>query len=302
MFTTLSEYLAEDPGGELFSREQSALVNGLLRVFYKNMWPNLISQYPTIIAIEQEMLYKHHGNMVFMCKPDLVLESPEGELVYCEWKSSSSKKEEWINQWNTSIQVHATMKAIEETLKKPVLGTIVQGLYKGYYSYGKFSSPIAYGYYYQKAANPPFTKGSVMYSSEYKAGYKRTPVWEMEGGMKTWVERMSQETTSEQLPQTPLIFPRWDLSDAFFRQRTTRESNILNTTHFDGSDLSVEELDTLYPQSFKACSPGYGHKCNFYTICHGGPAILEDPLSNGYILKNHEHEAPYHELAKELGL
>lgn len=126
---------------ELYAKEQSTLVEGLIRGFYKYQWPQLMAMYPKILAIEQEMPYTYE-TLLYMSKPDLVAATPEGQVAYIEYKSTSSKKPEWINSWNSAIQLHSTTRAIESHLGERIDHVVVQGLYKGYEAYGKQSSPF----------------------------------------------------------------------------------------------------------------------------------------------------------------
>lgn len=286
----------------LYAKEQGSLVEGLLRGFYRHMWPRLMEQYPTILAIEQPMVFRHDhlgqpdptGLFGFMAKPDLVLGDIEGNCFYIEFKSTSSKKESWIDSWNTAVQVHATVRAIEAHLKREVTGVIIQGLYKGFESYGKQSSPVCYAYL--KAGNPPFTDTVISY--EYKPGLKRFPTWELPGGVATWVAGMPEAILADQFPQTPPIYPKDDLINNFFLQSAIREAEIAAvTTQIEQPDTSPEQrlqlLNRHFPQAFEQCSPAWGYGCSYRGICHGGG---NDPLEHGFILRNTEHEEEYKEL------
>src|SRR3990167_979437 len=309
VFTTLKDYagdVPEESAEYLQALEQSSLVEGLIRGYYKSVWPSLIAQYPEIIGIEHECIFPHDeygkltpkGPFVFMAKPDLILSNGD-DWIYVEFKSTSTKKIEWINSWRTAMQVHATAKAIEFTLNKEVAGTIIQGLYKGSSNYGKFSSQLVYAYY--NKGNPPFSKEAI--SHEFKSGLKRTPIWNIEGGMSSWVNKIPSEVLSEQFPQTPLISINDAMCDDFFHQRALREQSISKIIPFLKDPATQESarkliLNTHYPQSFSQCSQAWGKECPFYRICHG-PADV-DPLSFGFIQKNREHQEAYKELAAKL--
>jgi len=114
-----------------FASEQGALVEGILRGFYKHVWPGLMKAYPKIVAIEKELTYKYDG-LTFMARPDIILEDKDGGIWYVEYKSTASKDARWINSWQTAVQLHSTCRAIEQTLGVKPTGVIVQGLYKGY--------------------------------------------------------------------------------------------------------------------------------------------------------------------------
>lgn len=277
-----------------FANEQAALVEGLLRGFHKQVWPRLMKQYPVIKLIEKEMVYKHDG-LGFMSKPDLVLGDAEGNNWYVEYKSTSSKKEAWVNSWNTAIQLHSTIRAIESSLGDKITGVIVQGLYKGFESYGKQSSPFCYAY--RRNGNPPFSETETIY--EYKSGFKRVPTWELEGGVKAWVESMPDHVLAEQFPQAPPIFVKDDLIDAFFEQRKWREHEI----EMANGVLAIADeeskkgiLDITFPQRFDQCVPGWGKSCSYLKLCHG-PQV--DPLTAGYEWRDEEHLEGYRKLVAD---
>ena len=287
MFDSLSASTGDNEYEVLtFANEQSALVEGLLRGFHKHVWPRLIAQYPTIVAVEQEMTYVH-DNLTFMARPDLVVGDAEGNNYYIEYKSTSSKREEWINSWGTAVQLHSTIRAIESTLGISMTGVIIQGLYKGYQSYNKQNSPFCYAY--KRNGNPPFTKDEIAY--EYKAGFKRYPTWELPGGVKAWVNGMSTEALADQFPQTPPIFLKQDLIDRFFAQRAIRENEI-NMAHQMMAACTHEKdkqiiLDGSFEQNFEACSPAWGRGCAYRQICFGN---VTDPLSSGFSYRTSHHD------------
>lgn len=527
-----------------FSSEQACLAEGLLRGFYKHAWPGLLRRYPKIVAVERDVVFKHNqeglsdpaGLFEFHAKPDLILSTDdETEVVYNEYKTSSNKKEQWINSWDKSIQAHATLAAINQTLGLDLAGIIVQGLYKGYAcltpetdiltadlrwipvgmlkvgdkiagfdeqpqmgltgkpvrkwaeaevqcvgrdwlpsyeltlsngriviasanhlwlttkkgngtgsavwtktcelttkhnliqvlepwfdntsydggylagafdsegcmvqhkdklgydntwlsftqnnnvvlkevtrilekfgfnsvaykhinrsthninvatrpdvlrllgsfrpkrllekfsfnklggirvqqlvqpteikfvgkrqvvtlgtstetliaeglathnSYGKLSTPLAYAYH--RYGNPPFTKTETRY--EWSAGFKRYPVWHLEGGVKKWIESMPEEVLMEQFPCTPLIFPDEDLITRFFKQRAIRETEVKAASKLIQDETLAKPirdyaLDHTFPQHFNKCKPAWGFECAFQQLCHGQ---VNDPVKAGF--------------------
>ncbi len=268
-----------------FVHEQMCLIEGLIRGFHKHVWPKLIKDYPKILFIEEEMLHSYNG-LGFMAKPDLVMADTEGNAVYIEYKSTSSKKDDWINSWNTAIQIHSTCRAIESTHGVKIQSTIVQGLYKGYVAYGKQTSPFCYGY--KRNGNPPFTSEEVSY--EYKAGLKKVPVWEVEGGIKAWVEGMPEDILATQFPQTPPIFIKDDLVNSFLKQRDYREHEIQMAVqmmeHAD-EESKREILNVAFPQKFDQCYPSFGYKCPYVKICFGN---VTDPLKDGFVWREPHHQ------------
>lgn len=267
-----------------YAMEQSTLVEGMLRGFYKHVWPTLMALYPNIIAIEQEMQYEHDG-LIFMSRPDLVVADSHGNNFYLEYKSTSSKKDTWINSWGTAVQLHSSIRAVESSLGIDVTGVQVIGLYKGYESYGKQSSPFCYAY--RRAGNPPFSREE--FSHEYKPGFRRHPVWELPGGVKAWVAGMTSEQLADQYPVTPQIFINDALVDSFFTQRAYREHEIkVAMQMMEPADEEGRQsiMDIAFPQKFSECSPAYGRPCQFKRICHGG---VTNPLEQGWELRQAHH-------------
>lgn len=274
--------------GQQHANEQATLVEALIRGYFRSVWPNLIAEYPIVLAFEEELLLKHDidgklkedGNFYYKCIPDLVLSNGEAQR-YVEFKSTSSKKEQWINSWSYAIQVHATAKTVEMATEVPT-STQVVGLYKGYENYGKLNTPLVYGYF--KAGNPPFVKEE--WSYEYKAGLKRTPVWEREGGVKRWIEEMPLPLLSEQFPLTGPIFTKDHLVEEYLAQRAVRESVIslsVNVLKGASPDQIRDIMHGTFPQKFSACNPGWGRECDFIRLCHGEQGV--DPTKRGFSIK-----------------
>lgn len=286
LYTGIMTANGGDVDKEPFALEQTALTVGLLRGFHKHVWPRLLDQYPEVVAVEQEMLYTHDG-LQFMSRPDLVLRDRDGCLWYIEYKSTSTNKESWMNSWSTAVQLHSTCRAVEATLGEKVTGVIIQGLYKGYVSYGKQSSPFCYAYH--RAGNPPFSNEQFIY--EYRAGFTRYPTWEMPTGVKGWVEDMPESILAAQFPQAPPIFINDTLIDRFFEQRAHREREIRMGRDASNNPVNNDEvnnmvLDMAFPQRFDQCMPAWGSPCSYRKLCHGR---IEDPLTAGYTYREPHH-------------
>ena len=264
------------PTGGDFAIEQSHLIEAMIRGFARHTWPRLMQQYPTIIAVEQEVVYDIDDQIRFMSRPDLILADAEGNWFVIEYKSTGSKKEAWVAQWSTAVQVHSQMKAIEASMGTLPTAVIVVGLYKGYVSYGKLSTPLVYGY--KQNGQPPFRPD--LWSFEYQKGYWRTAAWTRPGGIKQWIADMPDDVLSNQYPVTPPLFLKEDMVDRFFTQTRWREHEIkmacqmLNSGEMD-AEAQQNILDVAFPQRFDQCRLGYGKSdegitCEYLPICHGG--------------------------------
>ncbi len=277
------------PDEDEYAQEQSCMVEGMVRGFYKHVWPRLIQQYPVITFVEKEMEFPHdrdgkfdpEGEFVFIAKPDLILSNDQGEAVYFEYKTTSSKNEKWVNSWDTAIQLHSVIRAVKATTGLDITSVVVQGLFKGFESYGKQSSVFCYAY--KKAGHPPFSEEQISY--EYRSGFKRTPVWELDGGIREWVEEMPDHVLADQFPQTPPIFINDDLIDQFFKQRAVREAQIREfRQHID----PIDRIDEVFPQRFDQCQPAWGFACSYRKLCHSGV----DPFEEGYVWREPHLQHP----------
>jgi hypothetical protein len=273
------ESLVKD--GEDYANEQACLMSGMVLGLFKHIWSRIVTPETKILLVEQELNLKLGDSQIFMAKPDLVTEL-EGIVTYWEYKTTKSKKDEWISSWDTAVQLHSTVKAIKEVAGISVDQVVVQGIYKGYESYGKQSSPFCYAY--KLNGNPPFTRDQILY--EYKPGSRRIPVWDLPGGVQKWVSDMPENVLANQFPQTPPIFVNDELLEKFFKQASKREQEI--SEGVDCYGISDEEmLDSYFPQRFDQCKPAYGRECEFRRICHGE---VQDPLSEGFTWREPHHE------------
>ena len=256
--------------GRPIAPEQAALVEGLVRGFAKAVWPSMTEKYE-IVAIERMFEYEHGDSLVFLCKPDLLVRDSEGLLHYIEYKTTSSIKDRWFNSWDTAVQLHSAARVVKDALGEDLESVIVQGLYKGWSSYGKQSSPFCYGYH--KPGQPPFQEE--VWSYEYRSGLRRTPLWEKPGGVKSWVDGMPMDMLKKQFPQTPPIYPDDDLIDAFFKQAEYREEDVwegVNTLNNVSAPPKLKDrvMNMTFRQNFSQCSPSFGSDCAFLDLCHGG--------------------------------
>ena len=288
-----------DSDAQYLAEEQCALAEGLLRGFYKVRWPYLTSEYPEIVVCEKELIYNYEVDgqkLRFLSKPDLVRRDKDGALWVFEWKTTGSNKEEWIHQWETAVQVHAQIKTVEEALGEPVAGCIVQGFYKSYVSqWNRLESIFCYAYH--KPGEPPFSKP--IWSYEYKAGLKKFPIWQREGGVKQWLEDMPFQVLASQFPQTPPIFINQTIVEEFFEQQGLREIEIRAARDaVMGMDVFSNERRRIYmktfPKHFESCN-AWNRPCPYKRLCFGAPV---DPLTIGFTPRYSHHQMEQDELDK----
>ena len=276
-----------DSDAQFLADEQCALAEGLLRGFHRSMWQIIQAEYPEVIVCEKELVYNYEidgTKLRFLSKPDLVRRDKDGNLWVFEWKTTLSNKEEWIHQWETAVQVHAQIRTVEEALGEPVAGCIVQGFYKSYISQWKRCESI-FCYAYHHPGNPPFEKPKWAY--EYKAGLKKFPVWQRDGGVKQWIAEMPMALLASQFPQTPPLFKNEMIVEKFFRQQGRREIDIRNYRSFATGGVVPEDIhDRTFPMHFESCN-AWSRPCAYKRLCFGAPV---NPLSIGYTLRHSHHD------------
>ena len=287
----LLEGRERDSDAQFLADEQCALAEGLLRGFHRAHWPRICADYPEIVLCEKDLPYDYNIDgrpLRFVSKADLVRRDKEGQLWIFEWKTTGSIKEEWINSWQTAAQVHAQMKVVEQHLNEPVAGCIVQGFYKSYVSqWNRLESIFAYAYHHP--GNPPFEKPRWAY--EYKAGLKKYPIWNRDGGVKQWVAEMPLPLLQSQFPQTPPIFANEQIIEDFFQGQGLREIEIKDHRPDDPWDpANKRAMMQYFPKMFTGCN-AYNRICGFKRLCFGSPV---DPLSIGF-----EPRVSHHQLEQE---
>lgn len=296
---------------QLFLAEQQAVLEGHLRGFHRHQWPQLQREFPGLFAIEREVTLPLgevpgfdprtgepcRAQLVFMAKPDLLLLDKSNRLVYIEYKTTSSNKEQWLDSWIKAPQLHVYARAIEHSLGQLPEAMIIQGLYKGFYSHGKFNSNLAYGY---RRRGKPGKPDSWMF--EYLAGYRKAPSWDYPGGVKAYIEAMPEHVLAAQFIQTPPIYYDAGIAEAFFRQRRIREGRIaadaevMMAQGWGPHDLP-DLMDRTFPQTLSACTPGWGSICDYVGLC-SGPARV-DPLQVGYEWRRPHHEPEARQMKEE---
>lgn len=285
VFDALLQGLEHDDDSINYAHEQATLVEGMVRGFDKHVWPILSKLYPKVVAIEHECKYDKDG-ISFIRRPDCLAEDTEGNLCYLEWKTSSSKNDKWIASWSTAVQLHATVRAVEQTFGRPVQHVQVIGLYKGYNGFGgKNNSPFTH--IYRSEASPPFVKEMLSY--EYRKGLRKFPVWELNGGQKRNIEGMPANVLADQFPMTAPIYVNDDLIEAWIRQSALREREVIMAKSLaESPDLQQIVMDGTFPQRFDKCVPAWGRACQFRNLCFGRADA--NPLQMGYTVRQTREE------------
>jgi hypothetical protein len=278
-FLTHTAPLSSDP--EWISMEQCSLMEGLIRGSAQIVFPAIKAR-GQIVAVEREVAFID-GGLGMLTTPDIVVKCEDGTFEYHDHKTTQSKQETWFEQWDTSIQSMATVKAVEQTLGARIERVVYHGYYKGWNGDGWQHSPFCWGW--KKDGLAPFQEEEYSYTVMRTKGWFRSPVWEMDGGVKRWMEDMPSDLLSKQFFSTPPLYVNDDLISSFMRQTWRREWAIAGARENirNNPDKREEIMDEVFPQVFKNCP-----KCWAKDLCHQ-PAVSASPLTKGFALREFHH-------------
>jgi hypothetical protein len=112
----------------------------------------------------------------------------------------------------------------------------------------------------------------------------------MEGGVKKWIDGMPENILADQFPQTPLLYLKEDLINAFFAQRADRERQIDLALQMlameEDEDVKAAILNTAFDQHYDQCTPSFGRPCQYKRICFGQ---VTEPLKEGWAYREPHH-------------
>lgn len=319
--------------------EQSALIGGLIWCAGLEFFPWLLEKYE-VVEVEQEDVYvvgctcgygdgigtpeEHEardcGGLGFMARPDLLTRSrtrPDS-YQYWEYKTTGRVTKAWQESWETKVQFHAGVVAVEQRLGIRVDETYVVGLYKGdrrdnREGVRQQSSVCCYGY--KREAKPPHQEegwealfedpGRTPQRLSWQQ-WKKTPIWtqEFEPGfdpVEYWIRWLTPEIRAQQLAIVGPFNRQEILIEGFFRELVPAETRwqqgiwavyeALSTNDWEWSHPSVQAVISEHFQRSWACRKfGLEHECQFKGLCfqHEG---WQDPLGSGkFVLRRPHHE------------
>lgn len=124
--------LADSNLSDIQKKDYATLAEGLIRGFIKTIWPGWLKEYE-IVETEKLRAWEVEKDHVFRFKQDVLLRNrTTGNLVYPDYKTTSSDSPQWVASWTKSPQLHSSMYALEQGYRLKVDHAFVQGFYKGY--------------------------------------------------------------------------------------------------------------------------------------------------------------------------
>lgn len=255
---------------------------GLFWGYATYILPVILNKYD-VIAIEQECQLPINYEVIMLCRPDLCLQrKSDGTIWYPDFKTTGYNTPQWAESWQYSIQQHTGCLAIEQTLKMPVEGAMIIGLYKGFTDRtGKLRSPFTYAYYNSQAD---------CWKLEYTRGWELLSV-DQAGDIGKWLDMLGSDTVKEQFPIVEEIAVNREMLKNFLQQQAWREDEV--TRYLENKAY----LNEVFPQHFKSCKPAFGPACPYIDCCFV-PAVTVDPVgSKLYVIREPHHVTEAMELA-----
>lgn len=278
--------------------EQSWLFECLLRIWAEHRLPILRAEFD-FLKVEPEFLWRlgaeGEDEIFQMIRPDLLARrTADGALFYIEWKTTGYGEDGWAKKWEKNAQVLCNALAIEETLREPVAGVMIEGLLKGprkveYRKSSRFQGMTLQqtSLCYQWEAvdgttHPKWTHGAT-----------HMPLWEVTGlTPKAFVSSLLEP--QQHLCPVPAIAPdREDMADwrESAKWKMLRIQEGLDQIASAAPEEKRKVVSRYFPQNFSACYPfGFGSRCAYFDACFQN-GVRKDPLSHGYQIRTPHHEA-----------
>lgn len=280
---------------EVFHRdEMGALVEALLRGWFRTRWPSFKEQYE-VLEIEKERRTLLAPNVNLMSREDALLRNREdGRLVLLNWKTTSSISD-WDKKWKADVQAWTEALAVEAGVGETVAGCLFEGLYKGVRKDNRQCSSLLYGY---KAPDNPkvdalFRINGWMYRVSYAAYSKATPwarfaVWK-EGAfgpspLDFWIRGIPWDEVSSYFVTSNPIFKDDAITQKWINQLVRTETEIERMLQ---EDISEGEREIYFSQNFSYFNC---KRCTFEKYCFEKADMGED-IASGKLVPRVDHHA-----------
>lgn len=284
-------------------KEQSALLEALLRAWYIVRYPSFIAEYE-ILALEKEELWEVCPDIKFMARADGLLRSrSEGDLYILSFKTAKEYRKKQGDSGRTDIQGISELVAVEERLGERVQGIQMEYLVKG----RRDEWPKGSGIY--QTANPLIRPwcgpngrlAHTWYWEDLDGGhtlgskYRKTFVPDF-SSIADWIDKLASGVVQ---PEAGSCLERYIISPiAYHRNRDEIESWKIQARkqagemdyHGKAVELArMEERDFLgaldehFVQHRHSCE--YPTKCPMWDICFGA-----GPESGKFVAREPHHE------------
>jgi hypothetical protein len=293
---TFTDGLAHDAPSH-YVREQSALVEGLIRTWHLHLMPALLEQYE-VVSVEREWPWMVADDLMVMLRRDAVLrDKSDGSLVVFELKTASTISDDYVKQWRHSGQVLCYVAATEAQYQEPVSGVLFHVLAKGRYMKDDGATSDWQG---QRIQQSPFCYA-------YKVNDLLQTKWAAKGRKVFVPDHMELAEWLPLLDPAKLVLvhlepgpttgeiERWTRQTA--RQEYKLDAVCRGLREHEMTDAVREsQMDKWFPLNDDHCLRFWGHPCPFEGLCFCGEVEV-DPLGSGL----YQRRVPHHTLELDAG-
>lgn len=288
-------------------KEQSALLEGMLRVWAITRMPMILEEYD-VVSIEERWDWELAPGLVERMRMDVILRrKDDGLLFILDFKTVSYPSDIWFEKFEHDHQTCLYIQALKERMNEPVGGILYEGLVKGQFRKDTAKASPWYG---QKIQQSPYTlaykldgqAGEHFYQTEYtnKKGYHKVKTFE-EMSMKDWVNVWMIPGGNGMTPVNELIIAVPPISPPDYELLRMKDQVIREELEYfeklgryrDIQDDATAEafLDIVAPMRVSRCFKyGIDNRCQFAQgICFNRGA---EPLSpdSGYRRREPHHD------------
>lgn len=291
-------------------QQQSALLEGMLRLWARVRMPAILRDYE-VISIEQAWRWELAPGLFQSFRFDVLLRRrDDGVIFIMDFKTVKYPSEVWFEKFEHNLQTCLYLQAVKERMAQltgnadDILGGILyEGLVKGAFKKDTAQKSPWYG---QRLQQSPYTlaykldgdQGVCVYQSDYtsKKGYRKVKTFE-EMPMKNWVDHLfynEQATVNELFIVVPDICPpAYELERVkaqVIREELQYHKQLDTYREMDPTGRFADDyLDLFAPLRTNQCYQyGADHKCPFLTVCFNrGATPLED---GGFIPRKPHHD------------
>lgn len=284
-------------------REQSALLEGMLRVWAVIRMPAILAEYD-IVSIEQTWDWSLVSGLAERMRMDVILRrKDDGMLFILDFKTVAYPSEIWEEKFEHDLQTCLYLQALRERYPDDIIGGILfEGLVKG-----QFKKETAKGspWYGQKVQNSPYTvaykldgeQGMSVYQTEYtsKKGYHKVKTFD-EMSMKDWVNYhlIPEGRANELFIALPAIMPpAYELVDAkeqVVREELEYHEKLARYVAMPDGYEKEQFLKIFAPKRTGRCFKyGIDNRCQFTGVCFN---LNVEPLGegSGFVKRTPHHD------------
>jgi hypothetical protein len=294
-------------------REQSSLLEGMLRVWAVERMPRILEEYE-VVSIEQTFDWALAPGLVQRLRMDAILRRRDDGLLHIlDYKTMKYPSEMFFEQKEHDLQTCLYLQALKERSGEFVGGMLYEGLIKGRFAKDSAKASPFYG---QKIQQSPYTiayklngvtPSESVYQTNYtpKKGYHKVRTFD-EMPMKRWVEEhmlhpgMDDVQPNELFVSIPAIAPPPSELEEVKAQVIFEETKYHDDLSLyrslkkdaDAGDIiaagmAAQVLRRMAPKRRGRCFKyGQDNKCVFTDVCFNQGAM---PLEEGGFRRRRPH-------------